>query len=319
MERSARHVRKVEEHAAQLLVSVQKHHEHQAMTTADVHERADARKIVRLGDGSGLHRADGRHGGVEDRRRFQRLREVLEHRHAEDAIECRFARADAVTKLPPWTPCALVRDESGVRAERLRRVGAKQLPQRHQTKLPVCEFGEQPEARQRTEQSVHAVFGRARRTGDVGRGLRAVLQQIGNSEVGRDGERLTDPFSGSQVHEGHCVGGVVPAFRSFPFRHRPRPQFVLDRILSITETLCILGRLTRIRQYSKRKGIFFRLTFFRRERSVSRRFGRVEISAGQVRRFPVHRHLNPGAAARVIEENKFFKWTRIEFSISAQL
>src|SRR5256885_17238415 len=34
-----------------------------------------------------------------------------------------------------------------------------------------------------------------------------------------------------------------------------------------------------------------------------------------MRRFPIHRHPNPGASAGVIEENHFFQWTRIELAI----
>src|SRR5881392_2911186 len=60
-------------------------------------------------------------------------------------------------------------------------------------------------------------------------------------------------------------------------------------------------------------GIFMAL-----KRSFCRWFGRVEISGWQMRGFPIHRHLNPGAAAGVIEENECFERTWIEFAIGAE-
>src|SRR5262249_52746611 len=56
-----------------------------------------------------------------------------------------------------------------------------------------------------------------------------------------------------------------------------------------------------------------------RTESLRRRLGCVEISARQVRGFPVHSHLDPGAAAWMIVENKFFERRRIELAIRAEL
>jgi hypothetical protein len=52
--------------------------------------------------------------------------------------------------------------------------------------------------------------------------------------------------------------------------------------------------------------------------SLSCGFGRVQVWAGQVRGFPVHCHLDSGSAAGMIEENKFFERTWIEFAIGAE-
>src|SRR5215471_14239237 len=45
----------------------------------------------------------------------------------------------------------------------------------------------------------------------------------------------------------------------------------------------------------------------------------VEISARQMGRFPIHSHLDPGPAAWMIKENKFFERRRIELAIRAEL
>jgi hypothetical protein len=43
------------------------------------------------------------------------------------------------------------------------------------------------------------------------------------------------------------------------------------------------------------------------------------IPTRQLRRFPIHRHANPGAAARVIEENKLLDWPRVKLSVLREL
>jgi hypothetical protein len=43
------------------------------------------------------------------------------------------------------------------------------------------------------------------------------------------------------------------------------------------------------------------------------------IPTRQLRRFPIHCHANPGAATRVIEENKFLDWPRVELPVLREL
>ena len=45
---------------------------------------------------------------------------------------------------------------------------------------------------------------------------------------------------------------------------------------------------------------------------------RSRVARGKICRFPIHRHPDAGAATRVIEENKFFERTRIEFAVGAE-
>src|SRR5207248_8295132 len=47
--------------------------------------------------------------------------------------------------------------------------------------------------------------------------------------------------------------------------------------------------------------------------------GCARFAGRQIRRFPIHRHPNPGTAAWMVEEDEFLERRRIEFAISAQL
>ena len=91
---------------------------------------------------------------------------------------------------------------------------------------------------------------------------------------------------------------------------------VAEAAATIADTLIGLTRIRR--RFVNLRRTFFRLTKFRRERSLGRRFRCVEISGGQVRGFPIHRHPDPGAAAGVIEENEFLERTWIEFAIRGE-
>src|SRR4030095_1434531 len=123
-------MRKVEEHAAHLSVRFKNGHDHQAMAAGDVYERADPRKVVGRDHSFCLPGTNRCHRRVEHRRSFWHFREVLEDRHAEDAIKSWLPSTDAVAKLSPWPPRALVAYEPCIGSEGLGGVAAKVLAKR---------------------------------------------------------------------------------------------------------------------------------------------------------------------------------------------
>src|SRR5712692_8275494 len=92
---------------------------------SSVRERSHPGKVVCGDHRLRLQGANRGHRRIEHRCRFWHLREVLENGHGKDMVKSRLTGSDAVPKVSPWAPRALVPYESRIAAERLGRVSAE--------------------------------------------------------------------------------------------------------------------------------------------------------------------------------------------------
>ena len=194
-------VRRVEHDALRAGVLLQDRAEQVAVPAADVDDRAERREVVGLRDGRRLlHREPG-HPLVEHRRLVGVLGEVVERLLAEHLVERGPAGADGLEQLPPRPPAPVRPAVVGDGPHRPRHAGPQDLGQRRLAEPAVRVLGEHADARQRPQHAVQARRVRAGLRGEVGDGLRAGGERVGDAELGGDGQGHRDPLA--EDHLGH--------------------------------------------------------------------------------------------------------------------